>query len=97
MKVKRITFYRSQTFNLGEYNSVKFAIDVEAELEDDDNMQECRHTLQDECRIAIREAAEPFVKFIQLPAPADRPGFTPWVAIKRLFLGKEVIEDEGGQ
>lgn len=93
MKVREVSVYRSQTFNLGEYNSVKLSIEMSAAIEDGDNPEECAKALNDMCRDATREAAAPFVRFVQLPAPTERAELASTVEIERAFLGRPLIED----
>lgn len=93
MKIETISVGHSQTFNLGEYNSVKFSIELSAVLDDDDDPREATETLRATCKASIRESARPFLRYIQLPQPSEREREVRAARVERLFLGREVQQD----
>ena len=88
MKVTGVKIVQTQTFNLGEYNSVRLGTEVNLELEDDETAEDAIDYGTEIVRAALRERIKPFVKYIVMP-PADAPA----VHVERLFQGKPVLSD----
>lgn len=75
MKIKNVRVEQSQTFDLGDFNSVKIGISLFANLEDDEeDVSTAIANLQSQCKAAIKEAAKPFVPYIRLPRVEERVG-----------------------
>lgn len=66
MKIKTVCVEQAQTFNLGDFNSVKLGISLFAELDEGEDLESARAASQAQCKAAIREAAQPFVQYIRL-------------------------------
>ena len=47
MKLTKITVGKGLTINLGDFSGVKPHLELEAQLEEDDNYDECRHRLME--------------------------------------------------
>lgn len=92
MKIDHIRVGQSQTFNLGEYNSVKFTIELDATLDEDDDPEESTKLLRAACKESIRESASPFLRYIQLPTPGEN-GATRAAQVTETFLGSSVETD----
>ena len=55
MKLRKLTVGKKATVNLGDFNNIQPVIVIEAELDEDDDYEECRQELK---RLANEHLAE---------------------------------------